>query len=334
MRGPLVLKRIKILLLIGWAVAALPALARAAESQGKTTGTATKIRLGTPVASLSYLPIHVALKKGFFAKRGFDVEVIQMAAGLVTPALLNRAIDYTTIPSGPATAGARGLPLKVICFTSVKLQHVLIGRPEIMTVTDLAGKRIGAGSLGTLPAYEVRVLIDRYKLGSNTVIVPLNSTNDRMLGTQRGTIDGTVVPAPFDLKAEEMGLRRLLQMGSILPIPQAGLATTEEKIKTARQEIIELLKATIEGLDYTWNEREGTIDIIAKWMNLNASQAGRAYDSVRDTYSKNGIPSEEQTKAYIAMLGATAGLKGDVAANSIFDFSLAAEAAKEMTGKK
>ena len=64
-------------------------------------------------------------------------------------------------------------------------------------------------------------------------------------------------------------------------------------------------------------------------MNLNASQAGRAYDSVRDTYSKNGIPSEEQTKAYIAMLGATAGLKGDVAANSIFDFSLAAEAAKK-----
>ncbi len=334
MRGPLFLKRIRILLLIVCAVAGLPALAPAAEFQGRTTGSATKIRLGTPVASLSYLPIHVALKKGFFAKRGFDVEVIQMAAGLVTPALLNRAIDYTTIPSGPATAGARGLPLKVICFTSVKLQHVLIGRPEIMTVTDLAGKRIGAGSLGTLPAYEVRVLIDRYKLGSNTVIVPLNSTNDRMLGTQRGTIDGTVVPAPFDLKAEEMGLRRLLQMGSILPIPQAGLATTEEKIKTARQEIIELLKATVEGLDYTWNEREGTIDIIAKWMNLNASQAGRAYDSVRDTYSKNGIPSEEQTKAYIAMLGATAGLKGDVAANSIFDFSLAAEAAKEMTGKK
>ena len=69
-------------------------------------------------------------------------------------------------------------------------------------------------------------------------------------------------------------------------------------------------------------------------MNLNAAQASRVYDSVRDTYSKNGIPSEEQVKAYIAMLGATAGLKGDVAANSIFDFSLAAEAAKEMTGKK
>ena len=303
-----------------------------AHAQGKSSP--IKIRLATPSASLSYLPIHVALQRGFFARRGFDIEVIQMAAGLVAPALLNRAVDYTTIPSGPATAGARGAPLKVICFTSVKLQHVLVGRPEIMAVSDLAGKRIGAGSFGTLPAYEVRVLIEKYHLGANTVIVPLNSTNDRMIATQRGTIDATVVPVPSDLKAEELGLKRLLQMGSILPIPQAGFATSDEKIKTARQEIVELLKATIEGIDYTWTQREGTVDIIAKWMKLSPSQAARAYDSVRDTFSKIGVPSDEQSKAYIAMLSSTAGLKGDVAAGSLFDFSLAAEAAKELAQKK
>ena len=165
------------------------AWATSAQAQGKSSP--IKIRLATPSASLSYLPIHVALQRGFFARRGFDIEVIQMAAGLVAPALLNRAVDYTTIPSGPATAGARGAPLKVICFTSVKLQHVLVGRPEIMAVSDLAGKRIGAGSFGTLPAYEVRVLIEKYHLGPNTVIVPLNSTNDRMIAAQRGTIDAT-----------------------------------------------------------------------------------------------------------------------------------------------
>lgn len=101
MRGSLVLKRIKILLLIGCAVAGLPALARAAESQGRTTGTATNIRLGTPVASLSYLPIHVALKKGFFAKRGFDVEVIQMAAGLVPRHFSTGRSITRRYPAGP-----------------------------------------------------------------------------------------------------------------------------------------------------------------------------------------------------------------------------------------
>ena len=139
----------------------------------------------------------------------------------------------------------------------MKLQHVLVSRPEISAVSDLAGKRIGAGSFGTLPAYEVRVLIEKYRLGANTIIVPLNSTLDRMIATQRGTLDATVVPVPSDLKAEEMGLKRLLQMGSILPIPQAGFATSEEKIKTARQEIVELLKVTIEGIDFTWTQSRG-----------------------------------------------------------------------------
>ncbi len=46
---------------------------------------------------------------------------------------------------------------------------------------------------------------------------------------QKGTIDAGIVPAPLDLKAEEMGLKRLLQMGSILPIPQAGFATSEDR---------------------------------------------------------------------------------------------------------
>jgi NitT/TauT family transport system substrate-binding protein len=308
--------------------------ATGAESQGKGPASAKKIRLAVPSPSLSYLPIHVALQRGFFARRGFDIEVIQMAAGLAAPALLNRAIDYTTVPSGPATAAARGAPLKVICFASVKLQHLLVSRPEIMTVPDLAGKRIGAGGFGTLPAYEVRVLIDRYRLGPGTIIVPLNSSTDRLIGMQRGTIDAGIVPAPLDLRAEEMGLKRLLHMGTILPIPQAGLATTDEKLKTGRGEVIEVLKATIEGLEYTWTQREGTVDIIARWMNLNASQAAKAYDSVKETFSKNGVPSEEQAKAYIAMLSATAGLKGDFSPASIFDFSAAAEASKEMALKK
>lgn len=60
-----------------------------AEAQLKSSVSATKIRLAVPSPSLSYLPIHVALQRGFFARRGFDIEVIQMAAGLAAPALLN-----------------------------------------------------------------------------------------------------------------------------------------------------------------------------------------------------------------------------------------------------
>jgi NitT/TauT family transport system substrate-binding protein len=301
----------------------------AAQAQVKS-----KIRIATASPSLSYLPINVAVKKGFFAKRGFDVEMIQMSASLTAPALLNRAVDYTTIPSTIATAAARGAPAKVIFFASVKLQHMLVSRPEIAAVNDLAGKRIVAAGFGNLTSYEVQFLIDRYRLGPNTTLVSAPSSTDRLIALQKGLAEAAIIAAPADLKGEEMGLKRLLHMGTILQIPQAGLAATDEKIKTKRGEVIEVLKASIEGLEYTLSDREDNSAIIAKWMALNASQGVRAYDSVKDTFSRNGIPTDEQSKAYIAMLAATAGVSPDLKPEMIFDFSLAAVAAKELSAKR
>jgi NitT/TauT family transport system substrate-binding protein len=294
----------------------------------------SKIRIATASPSLSYLPIYVAVKKGFFAKRGFDVELIQMSASLTAPALLNRSVDYTTIPSTIATAAARGAPAKVIFFASVKLQHMLLVRPEIMTVNDLAGKRIAAAGFGNLTSYEVQFLIDRYRLGTKTTIVSALSSMDRLLALQRGFAEGAIIAAPADLKGEEMGLKRLLHMGTVLQIPQAGLAATDEKIKTRRDEVLEVLKASIEGLEYVLSEREDNSQMISRWMALSASQGVKAYDSVKDTYSRNGIPLEEQGKAYISMLAATAGISADLKQETIFDFTLAATAAKELAARK
>ena len=310
--------------------------ASAAEFSGKTSHPAgrAKIRIAVPAPSLSFLPIQVAMRQGFYARRGLDVEMIQMAAGLAVPALLSGSVDYTTILSGPATASARGAPLKVFLFTSVKLQHFLISRPEIVKVEDLAGKKIGAGAFGTLPAYQVRVIIEKYRLGPNTTIVSVPSSTERLLGTQKGTIDAGIVPAPLDLKAEELGLRRLLHVGSILQIPQAGLASTEEKLRTNRREVIEMAKATIEGLEFTLTQTQPTIDIISRWMNLNAAQAAKTYENVRDTYSRNGLPTDEQVNAYITMLGNTAGIKEKIARASIYDFSPTEAAIREMAAKK
>ena len=69
-------------------------------------------------------------------------------------------------------------------------------------------------------------------------------------------------------------------------------------------------------------------------MGLTAVQGVKAYDSVKDTFSRNGVPTDEQSKAYIAMLSATAGISADLAPATVFDFSFAAAAAKELAGRK
>jgi ABC-type nitrate/sulfonate/bicarbonate transport system substrate-binding protein len=75
----------------------------------------TKIRIATAAPSLSYFPIYAAVQKGFFATRGFDVEMIQMAASLTAAALLNRSVDYTIIPS-TSHRRRRGAPGSSSCI--------------------------------------------------------------------------------------------------------------------------------------------------------------------------------------------------------------------------
>jgi NitT/TauT family transport system substrate-binding protein len=294
----------------------------------------TKIRIATAAPSLSYFPIYAAVQKGFYSRRGFDVEMIQMSASLTAVALLNRSVDYTIIPSTTATAAARGAPAKVIMFASVKLQHTLVVRSDISAVTELAGKKIAGSGFGNLVAYEIQFLIDRYKLGPKTTIIHAPSSIDRLIAVQKGIAEAAIIAAPADIKGEEMGLKRLLQMGTILQIPQAGLAATDDKIKNNRGEVIEVLKAAIEGLDYTATQKEDATALIGKWMALTPAQASKAYDGVKDTYSRDGMPTPDQSKAYIAMLAATAGLNADLPAATIFDFSLSATAAKELAARK
>lgn len=315
-----------VLTLLGVVATLAPAFAADAPRQ--------KIRIATAAPSLSYFPIYAAVQKGLFARRGFDVEMIQMNATLTAAALLNRAVDYTIIPSTIATAAARGAAAKVIFFASVKLQHTLVARADINSIGDLAGKRIASSGFGNLVAYEIQFLIERYKLGPKTTIVTAQSSMDRLIAIQKGLAEAAVIAAPADLKGEEMGIKRLLQIGTVLQIPQAGLAATDEKMKNQRGEVIEVLKAAIEGLEYTANQREDATALIGKWMALTPSQAIKAYDSVKDTFSRDGVPTPEQSKAYIAMLAATAGLNADLPAATIFDFSLSAAAAKELAAKK
>jgi ABC-type nitrate/sulfonate/bicarbonate transport system substrate-binding protein len=219
-------------------------------------------------------------------------------------------------------------------FASVKLQHTLIARPDIHSVTDLAGKKIAGSGFGNLVAYEIQFLIERYKLGPNTTIINAPSSIDRLIAVQKGLAEAAIIAAPADIKGEEMGLKRLLQMGTVLQIPQAGLAATDDKIRGNRSEVIEVLKAAIDGLDYTATQRQDAVALIGKWMALTPPQAAKAYDGVRDTYSRDGMPTAEQSKAYIAMLAATAGLNPDLAPATIFDFALAVAAAKEVAVKK
>lgn len=320
------------LFFIAFALVHIAIPARPSRAQPKDSPPIPPVRVRVAIAgpSLSYLMLRIAYEKGFLKKRGIDVEFVQMLPPLGVPALLSREIDYTCMPAAVTTAAARGAPLKVISFTAIKMQHTIISRPEIQSPKDLSGKKIGIDQFGSIGGFIAQFLIDSYRLGPKTSILAIGRNEQRAQSVLSGIVDATNLPVPLDIKAEELGLRRLLEVKQVLDVPFTGIATTEEKIRNKRGEVLHFLKAVAEGYEYANSHRDEVASIISRWLKLTPQQAAKALTAVDDTFSPHGVLSPEQGKAYLSLLKATAGLREDISPKAAFDFSVAEEAAREL----
>lgn len=291
----------------------------------------TKVTIATPGSSLSYLPAKVADEKGLFGDEGLDVEWTQLGGDLGVTAALAGQVDYTTVPSSASAAAAQGAPIKTVAFMSVKLQHMLVGRPEIATVQDLAGKRIGVQRQGDLTAFESKRVAEAMHV-PDVAIISVGADSERLAALVSGAADAIVASAPWDLKAEQQGMHVLLPIGTLLEIPQAGLTASQMKINQHPDEIAKLVRGIIRATQYLRDpaHRDEVAAIVADWVALSPTEAATALDRVRDTYSATATPTDAQIQLYLEMLRATGAASEDTTVDKIADFSITRRVAAEM----
>ena len=118
------------------------------------------VRVGIPSPSVSYFPLIVAWKKGFFAQEGIQTEFIVMKPSIIPAALTNGEIQFSTATGTIVGAALRGFPFKIVTYYSTKLMDSLVAKPQIKSVSDLRGKIIGVDTPGAT-TYLMTVLILR-----------------------------------------------------------------------------------------------------------------------------------------------------------------------------
>lgn len=126
----------------------------------------TKIRFVSTLSSSTF-PVSYAIEQGIFAKRGIDVELIQLA---------DFQAVYTAMRTSAADMGSGGLasvinlrgngvPVNVIWGTSLMLNDILV-KPgsDIKDPSDLRGKDIGVfgGASGTTANMFIALMADQY----------------------------------------------------------------------------------------------------------------------------------------------------------------------------
>jgi NitT/TauT family transport system substrate-binding protein len=133
-----------------------------------------RIHYGTSV-SISHLPVWVAKDAGFFAKKGLNVEPVQIRGGaLITMGIMSGQLQFSGAGAESVVAARiEGGDVVLLACPSDLEPIYLITRPEIKSAAELKGKSSAVTRLGSSTHFYLRAALRNVGLDSEKDITIL-----------------------------------------------------------------------------------------------------------------------------------------------------------------
>jgi NitT/TauT family transport system substrate-binding protein len=295
-----------------------------------------KIYVAIPAVTPAVSTFAIAKDKGYYREEGLDVELVQMPSAIGTQALIAGNVKFSTLGGASMPPVLRGAPLKFLFSTFYRPMFWLYSKPEIRSVAELKGKKIGVSSLGSGPDSIVRDILKKHGLdgGRDAVILPVGSGTARFYALQAGSVDAAMLSIPANFLAQDAGFRELVSMveqdlvelqGSIL----APISVLESEPALAEK----FVRASVKGFLTFRDNRATTIPIVAKFLRLKEDMVARIYDRFRPGLTPDGTIGEALQRKSLEHVIDRVGLKEPPPLAKIFDFSLARKVNEELKSK-
>jgi len=168
------------------------------------------------MASMDFVPIAVAQKKGFFDKYKVNVEIQKFySANDRDAAFQSKNIDGTVIDyTGAILQKVGGIDLKITSTCNSSF-CILTGNPSINTIEDLKGKKL-AVSRNTVIDFCMEAALKVAQVDIEEVKKQeINKIPIRLEMMMNEQIDATALPDPFITIAESRGARKIVCMDSL-----------------------------------------------------------------------------------------------------------------------
>jgi NitT/TauT family transport system substrate-binding protein len=294
---------------------------------------ADKVIVSYSSRSYAFLPAQVAIARGFFKDENLEPLLIQMRSQVAVPALMSGEVNYT-LSFGNIVAGAmQGMPFKILAVLTDKPLHSLVARPDIKTIDDLRGKRIGSQRIGGSDQLAAEAILQAKGLSVKDVqFVTLGGDEPiRVEMLKKGLVDAisTVPPGPVRLSREGyniLGGPKDLKIGS----PISSVAVTDSRLKSNRDETKKVLRAVLRGLKFMHERRDDTIQIMSRWLSQTAEVARDSYDSILPSFSPDGGTVDKTYEFAIESRKATVRADKPIPLSQVRDLSLLREVQKEL----
>jgi NitT/TauT family transport system substrate-binding protein len=288
---------------------------------------AARVRVAIPSTTHAVLAFTTTRDKGYYREEGLDVELILMSAPFASRALLSGDVEVATVGGAGLPPVLSGAPLRFVFTTYSRPMFWLYSKPEIRSVKELKGKRVGVSGIGSGPDSLVREILRRNGLegGRDVAILSLGVMPTIFNGLQSGVVDAAMLSPPVTFRADENGFRELIAFNQQdLVELQGSILVREAFLQSDPATLEKFVRSTYKGFLYIKQNRSGTIPILGRVLQVKEDLAAKAYDQVvRPAMTQDGTLSEELQKRAVEHVLKRLDVKEPPALSRIFDFSMA-----------
>jgi NitT/TauT family transport system substrate-binding protein len=293
------------------------------------------VPVGIPSISISSGSFIVAREMGFYKEEGLNVDLVVMRGAPAIQALIGGTVPFASSGGAGLLPIVRGAPLRVVFTTFYRPMFWLYSKPEIRTIEDLRGKKIGVSSIGSGPDSLLRVLLKKQGLegGRDVAILATGPGPARFFALKAGATDAAVLNEQAALMAQEAGYRQLFSFtkGEDFVEVQGSIVLRESLLQSDPVLVEKFTRATLKGLLYLKDNPAGSIAVHARVLKVNDAMATRVYELARPSTTADGTVSEEvQKKSIDQIVERISDLKEPPATKKVFDFSLTRKIYKEL----
>ena len=283
--------------------------------------------IGTPSRGLFEFPAVVAIRKGFYRDEGLSVDKVQMQPAIGVKALISGDIDYLLAWGSTLRAAVTGVPVKVVAGMASKPLHVFVVRGEIKSGKELKGKTIGVDSFAGTVDYLARLTVRHFGLDpeKDVKIIVSGESPVRLAAVKAGAIDATAIDVAFAVKAEEEGMRRLLNLADIIDLPLSGIGVTDKKLLSEREQIKKVVRATLRGTRFMKENRAETLAMMTDYLRITPSQAAKAYDAAIGSFTEDGYITDKGVTLDVNLTRERLKLAKEIPLSQVVDWSLLKE---------
>jgi ABC-type nitrate/sulfonate/bicarbonate transport system substrate-binding protein len=291
-----------------------------------------RVRVAISNFSASYISMHIAQKRGFYAEEGMIVEIILMAGLTSTRALIGNSVELGSA-SNP-TAAVQGAKLKILLVFNDKPPGGFMAQPVFKSVAELRGKRVGGSTVGSLDYGWLKEVLPKFglQLEKDVNFVPVGSTSSRYTALRAGSIDAASLSPPSSLLAHAAGYPTLFHFADHLEDIQASIVATDERLARQGDLVRRFMRATIKGQRfYLAHRQEGITAVMEFTRQKDRDLMSRVYDDHMKTVARDGTIPERLQRIVIERSKRFTGVTREIPAEEIFDFSILRKAQAEVS---